>query len=78
MLIATCEEYKKKNDDYPENLSDLVPDFIDEIPVAKSTLGSNRFFYITSKDSHFLSYTAMPPFGKPRYSFEKQKWAYTD
>ena len=78
MLIETCEKYKKKNNEYPENLSDLVPDFISEIPVAKYTLNSNRFFYISSKDSHLLFYMAMPPFGRPTYSFEKQKWTYID
>ena len=35
MLIATCEKYRDKNSEYPQNLSDLVPDFIKEIPVAK-------------------------------------------
>lgn len=78
MLIETCEKYKKKNNEYPENLSDLVPDFINEIPVAKYTLNSNRFFYTASKGSHSLFYMAMPPYGRPTYSFEKQKWAYVD
>jgi hypothetical protein len=31
-----------------------------------------------SKNSHLLFYTSMPPFGRPTYSFENQKWAYTD
>ena len=78
MLIATCERYKDKNSEYPESLSNLVPDFINEIPVAKYTLNSNNFFYISSKNSHFLSYTTMPPFGRQMYSFEEQKWTYID
>jgi predicted PurR-regulated permease PerM len=78
MLIETCEKYKDKNSEYPENLSDLVPDFINEIPVAKYTLNSNRFYYTSSKYSHSLFYLAMPPFGRPTYSFEKKKWTYID
>ena len=78
MLIEICEKYKDKNNAYPENLSDLVPDFISKIPVAKYTLQSNQFFYISSTDSHSLFYVAMPPFGRPTYSFEKQKWIYID
>ena len=78
ILIATCERYKEKNNKYPGKLSDLVPDFIKKIPVAKYTLTSNKFFYITSQDSHLLFYVTMPPFGRPTYSFEKQKWAYID
>ena len=78
MLIAACEKYKDNKNEYPKKLSDLVPNFIDDIPVAKYTLNSNRFYYTSSKDSHSLFYVAMPPFGRPTYFFEKQKWTYTD
>lgn len=78
MLIETCEKYRNKNNEYPESLTDLVPDFISEIPVAKYTLNSNRFYYISSEDSHSLFYMAVPPYGRPTYSFEKKKWVYID
>jgi hypothetical protein len=78
ILIAACENYRDKNNEYPENLSDLVPDFINEIPDAKYTLNSNRFFYISSKGSHSLFYMKLPPYGRPTYCFEKQKWAHID
>ena len=78
MLIETCEKYKDKNNEYPESLTDLVPDFINEIPVAKYTLNSNRFYYMSSKHSHSLFYMAIPPFGRPTYIFEEQKWSYVD
>jgi len=77
--ILNCgRKLRDKNSEYPENLSDLVPDFINKIPVAKYTLASNRFFYISSKNSHMLFYTSLPPSGRPTYSFEKQAWAYMD
>lgn len=78
VLIEACEKYKDINNEYPEKLSDLVPDFINEIPVAKYTQMSNRFFYIASEDSHLLLYVAVAPFGRPTYNFEKQKWTYMD
>lgn len=77
-LIAACETYKGKNNVYPKKLSDLVPDFINEVPFAKYTFYSNRFFYISAKNSHLLFYMAMPPFGRPTYSFEKREWKYID
>jgi hypothetical protein len=77
-LITACGKYKDRNNKYPENLSDLAPDFIKKIPVAKYTLMSNQFFYMASKDSHLLFYMAIPPFGRPTYNFEKQKWIYLD
>jgi hypothetical protein len=77
-VIGACEKYKDKNQEYPEKLSDLVPDFINKVPLSKYTFGSNRFMYLASKEAHLLFYTAMPPFGRPTYNFEKQRWSYTD
>lgn len=31
-IITALEEYKLKNDDYPDNLNELVPEFLSEIP----------------------------------------------
>jgi hypothetical protein len=78
VVIVACKKYKDTNKKYPERLSDLVPDFIRKIPVAKYALGSNRFLYSASEESHLLLYTAMPPFGKPTYNFERKEWSYTD
>ena len=38
MLIAACEKYKDNKIEYPKKLYDLVPNFIDEIPLAKYTI----------------------------------------
>lgn len=78
MVIAACKKYKDRNKEYPETLTDLVPEFINKVPVAKYVFGSNEFYYIVSNGSHLLSYTAMPPFGKPIYNFESKRWAYID
>ena len=78
VLIAACEKYKDKNNEYPEKLSDLVPDFISKVPVAKYAHMSKRFYYIKSEESHQLFYMAMPPFGRPTYNFERQEWLYID
>ena len=78
VLIVACEKYKDTNKKYPERLSDLVPDFIKKVPVAKYAHMSKKFYYIASKDSHQLFYMSMPPFGRPTYNFERQEWSYID
>mgnify|MGYP006293129437 CR=1 FL=1 len=78
ILIYACEKYKEKNNTYPKDLSALVPDFIDKIPIAKYTLLFNRFFYIARKNSHSLFYMDLPPFGRPTYLFERRYWVYID
>ena len=78
ILIEACNNYKNKNNIYPKKLSDLVPEFINKIPVAKYTIISSKFSYLASEESHMLFYMAMPPFGRPTYSFERQEWTYLD
>jgi len=79
MIIAACEKYKDKNHEYPEKLSALVPDFINEIPVAKYTLMTSSFSYLSyTKDSHSLLYINLWPFGRWVYPLEDQKWTYLD
>ncbi|MBT6837269.1 MAG: hypothetical protein HOA61_14625 [Bacteroidetes bacterium] len=78
VLIAACEKFKYTNNEYPKRLTDLIPKFIDKIPVAKYTFISNRFFYISSKESHLLSYTVVPPFRRSIYNFTSKKWAFID
>ena len=78
VLIEACEKYKEETKTYPQELSDLVPNYINKIPVAKYTLFSSNYSYIASKESHLLFYVSVPPFGRPTYSFEEQKWTYID
>ncbi|MBF0336212.1 MAG: hypothetical protein HQL05_00120 [Nitrospirae bacterium] len=78
LIIDTCERYKVKNDHYPNTLSQLIPEFLPSIPVARYSLASNEFHYHASDDSPILWYMARPPFGKQVYSFEQKRWKYLD
>lgn len=77
-LITAIKAFNQKYQRYPNKLDELVPDFIDHVPNAKYTLGDTRFSYISEPGSHHLFYVAIPPFGRPTYSFEKDKWGYLD
>ena len=78
LLIAACEEYRAVHTIYPEELVDLVPDFIDRIPIAKYAYATGQFHYASRKDSHLLWYVSFPPFGKRVYRFETEKWGFLD
>jgi hypothetical protein len=60
-------------------LDDLVPAFVERIPLAKYTLGPyNKFHYIPYEPAPSLMYVSLPPFGRPIYSFARDRWNYLD
>lgn len=77
-LIEAVKTFHTKNQRYPGSLEELVPDFVDQVPLAKYTLGFNQFWYTTSDSSITLSYIQFPPFGRRAYSFAENAWGYLD
>ncbi|MEK6742604.1 MAG: hypothetical protein AABZ15_03290 [Nitrospirota bacterium] len=78
MIITACENYKNKHGAYPAKLSDLVPEFLNNVPPAKYTFASGNFRYSASDTKHDLMFVRFPPFGRPIYHFETKKWGYLD
>ena len=79
-LVAALQAYQAKTGQYPDKLGQLVPDYLPAIPKARFSLSMNEYRYFVSndKDSHTLSYIAMPPFGFTYYNLEKGQWAVKD
>ncbi|MFH1602606.1 MAG: hypothetical protein ABIH03_01720 [Pseudomonadota bacterium] len=77
-LIAVVKAFHAKYQRYPKSLEELVPNYLERVPVAKYTLIFNRFWYMTSVDYTSLFYVDFPPFGRPTYSFTHDKWRYLD
>jgi len=77
-LIAAVKAFKQQKQRYPANLDELVPGFIDRVPAAKYTFWLNSFTYLASPEHHSLSYVGLPPFGRPIYNFERDRWGYLD
>ncbi|MDB4970086.1 MAG: hypothetical protein JWN44_5775 [Myxococcales bacterium] len=78
-VIDALERYKADHCGYPQRLEDLVPGYLPSVPLAKFTLAFNSFFY-SSRDgkSAHLFYIALPPFGRPTYLLEANRWTYID
>lgn len=77
-LIIAIKSFNQKHQRYPEKLDELVPEFVEYIPVAKYTFSFGKFYYDAPPGYHGLFYIAMPPFGRPIYNFERNAWGYID
>ena len=76
VLIASIKAYVSAENKYPEKLQDLVPKYISSVPNAKFSLVFNKFYY--SSEHPFLMYVSLPPFTRPTYLFDKEKWQVVD
>lgn len=77
-VVAAVEAFKAKTGDWPRQLAELVPAYLPEIPRARYTLTMSDFQYHTAGGNPMLMYTAMPPYGRPFYSFRQRRWGYLD
>lgn len=78
-LVKAVEAYSAKHGQFPQNLEQVVPDFMSAIPLARYTLASNDFSYRTAADGkHVLSWTEIPPFARKSYTFEEKRWVTLD
>jgi len=78
VLVSAVKAFHTKNQRYPKSLEELVPDYVERIPLAKYTLTFDRFWYRTEGSDAWLFYVKFPPFGRPTYSFARDKWTYLD
>ena len=77
-LISAIKSFHQKYHRYPEKLDNLVPEFIEYVPVAKYTLFLNNFSYYADDGKAILYYVSLPPFSRPTYNFSKDEWSYLD
>ena len=77
-LVSAVGAFHAKYARYPGSLDELVPEFIDRVPLAKYTLGMNRFSYLERQGDAHLSYVEFPPFGRPIYRFSRGSWGNLD
>jgi hypothetical protein len=78
VLVSAVKAFHAKNQQYPKSLEELVPQYVERIPVAKYTLAFNQFFYSGNGQDAILFFVELPPFGRPTYSFARDEWTYLD
>ena len=77
-VIAAVESFKGRFGRYPEKLDEVVPLYLEEVPMAKPAGMMRAFDYRNLEGEHTLMYTVVPPFGRKIYTFERKRWSALD
>ena len=75
-IIDALTQYRAELGEYPADVYDLVPDFIEKIPRAKYSYANQRFTYEVEEGRHVLSFGVLPPSGRSYYVMEDGKWGF--
>jgi hypothetical protein len=70
-VIIALEAYNRAYRVFPNDVYELVPKFINEIP--KTTTGDDFFYSTNSVDGYVISFIARPGFGCG-YTYQSQEW----
>jgi hypothetical protein len=71
-LIQGVNSYFADFERYPEDLKQLIPNYLDNIPKCAYRLMDNEFRYRTAQDNVYLMWTIMPPWSRKQYDFKTQ------
>ncbi len=80
-LVAACEEYHAANGRFPKKLDELVPKYMNSVPVAKYCLApGSEFLYVSNDDpsSALLAWEIVAPYYRKVYNFGTRRWRYLD
>jgi hypothetical protein len=79
-VVAACEAYQADHGRFPEKLDELVPRYLNSVPLAKYCLGPpSRYFYSSSASGEaMLFWQVVPPHYRKIYDFQTRSWSYLD
>jgi hypothetical protein len=78
-VVAACEQFHAANGRFPEKLDELVPHYINSVPIAKYCLGpSSCFYYYSNSGTPLLYWQVVPPQLRKIYHFKTHRWTYLD
>jgi hypothetical protein len=77
-VVAACEEYNTANGTFPKKLDELVPQYMNSVPLAKYCLGPPGRFAYHNLGTPMLYWQVVPPYYRKIYNFETRSWSYLD
>ncbi len=77
-IIDAVNRFSIQYQRYPQQLNELVPEFLAKIPLAKYTILYNNFIYTNFEGRAHLMYFSFPPYGRPYFNFNSQTWGFID
>ena len=76
-IISALESYKSMQGNYPEELNQLPPSFIDEVPKTHMGFKGGKFWYIMKSDEYLLGFHCFG-FLHFYYSSKDRRWGKSD
>lgn len=73
-VVKAVHQFHDRHQRYPDRLTELVPEFLPELPVVRYSIPSRAFEYRHATKGPQLQYAAAPPFTRPTYDFASGKW----
>ena len=78
IVINAINSYYADTGLYPDNLNQLIPNYLDSIPSCAYRIMDYKYRYYVDQDNAFLMWTMIPPWGRRRYNFKNAEWRYFD
>lgn len=77
-IVSACDKFHAAHGRYPENLNELVPDYLPSVPRAKYCIRFGEFHYWRAYGRYYLLWYKVPPFGRKIYDSSRGTWGYID
>ena len=77
-IIVAVTRYYQNNEQFPENLDTLVPDYLERIPRSAIRLSNNEYRYWNEDGRYMLMWIKVPPFLRAIYDFNTREWNVID
>jgi hypothetical protein len=78
VVINAINSYYADTGMYPDNLTQLIPNYLDSIPNCAYRMIDYKYRYYVDPDNADLMWTVMPPWGRRNYNFQNAEWTYLD
>jgi len=78
VVINAINSYHADAGIYPQNLNQLIPNYLDSIPICAYRITDNKYKYRVDQDNADLIWIKVPPFGRRNYNFKNAEWTYLD
>ena len=77
-IIKAVNAYHADSGQYPENLNQLIPTYLKNIPSCAYRMTASEFRYFSDQGNPNLLWVVLPPFGRRIYYFKDAEWRSLD
>jgi hypothetical protein len=78
IVIKAINSYYADTGFYPDDLNQLIPNYLDNIPNCAYRIMDYKYRYYLDQENANLMWTVIPPWGRRNYNFLDAEWTYRD